>query len=199
VSPQRSNRTNLVEGALRCLERMPPERITARAIAEESGANLASIAYHFGSKDNLVTEAAITGLDRWLEEIAAELGELASQPRTARFRLAMNAVETSRRRHTGLARNYVAALAKAAHDDRIRELLADGFAGARPNVAALLGLGGDQAGEDAAGLVLALFHGLLIQVLLDNRLAIEGERMQHAQARLRAILSPQVVSASRRG
>jgi AcrR family transcriptional regulator len=194
VSPQRSNRTNLVEGALRCLERMPPERITARAIADESGANLASIAYHFGSKDNLVTEAAITGLDRWLEEVAAELGELASQPPTARFRLAVAAVETSRRRHTGLARNYVAALAKAAHDDRIRELLAEGFAGARPNVAALLGLGADQAGEDAAGLALALFHGLLIQVLLDHRLAIDGERMQHAQVRLRAVMPAQVVS-----
>ena len=188
VSPQRSNRANLIEGTLRCLERLPPERITARAIAEESGANLASIAYHFGSKDNLVTEAAITGLDRWLEDIATELGALASQPPTARFRLAMEAVETSRRRHTGLARNYVAALAKAAHDNRIRELLAGGFANARPNVAAVLCLGSDQTGRDAAGLVLALFHGLLIQVLLDPQLAIDGERMQQAQARLRAVL-----------
>jgi AcrR family transcriptional regulator len=66
VSPQRSNRDALLEGALRCLERLPPERITARTIAAESGANPASIAYHFGSKDNLITEAAITGLDRWL-------------------------------------------------------------------------------------------------------------------------------------
>jgi AcrR family transcriptional regulator len=196
VSPQRSNRAPLIEGALRCLERLPPERITARAIAEESGANLASIAYHFGSKDKLVTEAAVIGLDRWLEDIAAELGELASQPPAARLRLAMAAVETSRRRHTGLARNYVAALAKAPHDDRIRQLLADGFANARPNVAALLGLGEDQAGDDAAGLVLALFHGLLIQVLLDDRLAIDGDRMHDAQARLRAALPENVVSAT---
>src|SRR5215208_5044270 len=156
MSPQRSNRANLIEGTLRCLERLPPERITARAIAEESSANLASIAYHFGSKENLVTEAAITGLDRWLDEIAAELGELASQPPTARFRLAMDAVATSRQRHVGLARNYLAALPKAAHD--------------------------------AAGLVLALFHGLLIQVLLDPQLAIEDKRMHQAQARLRTVL-----------
>jgi AcrR family transcriptional regulator len=188
VSPQRSNRANLIEGTLRCLERLPPDRITARAIARESGANLASIAYHFGSKDDLVTEAAITGLDRWLEEIEAALGGLASRPPAERFRLAIEAVETSRRRHAGLARNYVAALAKAPHDDRIRALLAGGFADARPNVAALLGLGGDQAGYDAAGLVLALFHGHLIQVLLDPALAIEGDRMVRAQARLRGIL-----------
>jgi AcrR family transcriptional regulator len=188
VSPQRSNRAKLVEGALRCLERLPPERITARTIAEESGANLASIAYHFGSKDNLVTEAAITGLDRWLEDIAAGLGDLASHPPAERFQLAIEAVEISRRRHAGLARNYIAALAKAPHDDRIRELLAAGFANARPNVAALLDLGRDQAGHDAAGLVLALFHGLLIQVLLDPALAIDGERMRRAQARLQVVL-----------
>jgi AcrR family transcriptional regulator len=188
MSPQRSNRSNLIEGTLRCLERLAPERVTARAIAAESGANLASIAYHFGSKDNLVTEAAIEGLDRWLAEVAAGLGELASGEPAARFRRAGEVIEASRRRHLGLARNYVSALAKAQHDARIRDTLADGFRGARPEVASLLGLGGDRAGHDAAGLVLALFHGLLLQVLLDPSLAIEGERMQRAQARLLRVL-----------
>jgi AcrR family transcriptional regulator len=188
VSPQRSNRSNLIEGTLRCLERLPPERITARAIAEESGANLASITYHFGSKDNLVTAAAIEGLDRWLEEIDRGLGELPSRAPAARFRQAAEAVEASRERHTGLARNYLAALAKGQHEPRIRELLAGGFHGARPNVASVLELGDDQAGYDAAGLVLALFHGLLIQVLLDPALAIDGGRMKRAQARLGKVL-----------
>lgn len=189
MSPQRSNRANLIEGTLRCLERLPPERITARAIAEESGANLASIAYHFGSKQSLVTEAVIEGLDRWLEEIATGFGELGPQQPAARFRRAAEVIETSRQRHTGLAQNFVGALAKAQHDPRIREMLAGGFRRTRPNVAALLGLGGDQAGEDAAGLVHSLFAGLLFQVLLDPALAIEGERMQRAQARLRTVLS----------
>lgn len=188
MSPQRSNRSNLVEGTLRCLERLPPERITARAIAEESGANLASIAYHFGSKDDLVTEAVIEGLDRWLADIARGLGDLASQEPAARFRGAGEAIENSRQRHTGLAKTFVAALAKAQHDPRIRDMLAAGFRRTRPNVASLLGLGSDQAGEDAAGLVLALFDGLLFQVLLDPALAIEGDRMQRAQARLRGVL-----------
>jgi AcrR family transcriptional regulator len=188
MSPQPSNRANLVEGTLRCLERLPPERITARAIAEESGANLASIAYHFGSKDDLVTEAAIEGLDRWLEEIDAGLDGMAERAPAARFRRAFEAVEASRRRHTGLARNYVAALAKGQHDPRLRETLAEGFQHSRPNVAAVLGLGEDQAGLDAAGLVLSLFHGLLLQVLLDPGLAIEGDRMERAQIRLLRVL-----------
>jgi AcrR family transcriptional regulator len=188
VSPQHSNRANLIAGTLRCLERLPPERITARAIAKESGANLASIAYHFGSKDDLVTEAAIEGLDRWLVEIDAGLDDLPERAPTARFRRAFDAVETSRRCHTGLARNYVAALAKGQHDPRLRETLAEGFRHSRPNVAAVLGLGDDQAGLDAAGLVLSLFHGLLLQVLLDPALAIEGKRMERAQTRLLRVL-----------
>jgi AcrR family transcriptional regulator len=92
--PQRSNRQRLIEGTLRCLERLPPERITARAIAAESGANLASIGYHFGSMD-------------------------------------------------------------------------------------------------AGALVLSLFHGLLLQVLLDPDLAIYGDRMKRAQARLLRVLPGQ--------
>jgi AcrR family transcriptional regulator len=188
VSPQRSNRSNLIEGTLRCLERLPPERITARAIADESEANLASIAYHFGSKDSLVTEAVIEGLDRWLTEIAAALGEVASQEPAERFRRAAEVIEASRRRHTGLAKTFVAALAKAQHDPQVRERLAEGFRRSRTNVASLLRLGDDRAGHDAAGLVLALFDGLLFQVLLDPGLAIEGKRMRQAQVRLREAL-----------
>jgi AcrR family transcriptional regulator len=188
VSPQRSNRSNLIEGTLRCLERLPPERITARAIAEEAGANLASITYHFGSKDNLVTEAVIEGLDRWLAEVAERLGDLPVQEPAARYRRAAEVIENTRQRHAGLATNFVGALAKAQHDPRIREMLAAGFRRTRPSVAALLGLGTDQAGEDAAGLVLALFYGLLFQVLLDPALAIDGDRMERAQARLLRVL-----------
>jgi AcrR family transcriptional regulator len=188
MSPQRSNRSNLLEGTLRCLERLPPERVTARAIAEESGANVASITYHFGSKDDLITEAVIAGLDRWLVEIADALGDLERLEPAARYRRAFSAVEATRRRHTGLARNFLGALAKAQHNRRVQASLAEGFRRTRPRVASLLGLGQDQAGEDAAGLVHSLFTGLLFQALLDPELAIEGRRMSRAQARLRTVL-----------
>jgi AcrR family transcriptional regulator len=188
MSPQRSNRSALLEGALRCVEGLPPNRVTSRAIAKESGANVASIAYHFGSKEELVTVAVIEGLDRWLEDIAAALVEVESQEPGLRLRRAFEAVELTRERHEGLARNFVGALARAPHEPRIRELLADGFRRTRPAVAAILRLGPDQSAEDAAGLVLAMFDGLLIQMLLAPELAIEGARMHRAQARLRDIL-----------
>lgn len=188
MSPQRSNRSNLIEGTLRCLERLPPESVTARAIAEESGANLASIAYHFGSKDELVTEAVITGLDRWLEEVAAGLDGLATAEPSTRLGRAAEVIDATRKRHAGLATSFLLALARAQHDPRVRKLLTDGVRKTRPSIAGLLGLGVDQAGEDAGGLLHSLFIGLLFQALLDPDLAIEGERMERAQSRLRTIL-----------
>jgi AcrR family transcriptional regulator len=184
MSPQRSNRDQLVEGALRCLERLPAERITARAIADEAGANLASIGYHFGSKDDLVTAAVIEGLDRWLDEIERMLGDLRSTTAAGRFRRANAVIEETRQRHTGLAQTFFAAVAKAPHDPAVRDQLAEGFRKTRPAVAGLVELGNDQAGLDAAGLALAQFYGLLLQTLLDPALAIDGDRLQQAQQRL---------------
>ncbi|MGN9913482.1 TetR/AcrR family transcriptional regulator [Phytohabitans sp. LJ34] len=192
MSPQRSNRAQLIEGTLRCLERLPPERVTARAIADESGANLASITYHFGSKDELVTEAVVAGLDRWLAEIGRRLDGVVpvENPGSAveRLRAATAVVEETRREHEGLARTFLAAMAKALHDERIQALLAEGFRRSRQEVARVLGLGPDPVGRDAGGLALALFDGLLFQALLDPGLAIEGERMARAQARLRRVM-----------
>jgi AcrR family transcriptional regulator len=192
VSPQRSNRSELIEGTLRCLQRLPPERVTARAIADESGANLASITYHFGSKDELVTEAVITGLDRWLAQIARRLDELQARAPEDRFRAAVAVVADSRRHHEGLARTFLGAMAKASHDERVRELLTEGFRRTRGEVATVLGLGADAAGHDAAGLAIALFNGLLFHSLIDPGLAIEGRRMTRAQARLRRVMPLQL-------
>jgi AcrR family transcriptional regulator len=164
------------------------EKITARAIADESKANLASIVYHFGSKDDLVTEAVVYGLDRWLAEIESEMGDLERLTPSMRFQRAGEVMESTRQRHTGLAKNFIGALARAQHNDRLRRRLADGFRRTRPELATLLGLGDDQTGHDAAGLVLALFYGLLLQVLLDPALAIDGDRMSAAQSQLRRVL-----------
>ena len=188
MSPQRSNRTELLEGTLRCLERLPPEQVTARAIAAESGANLASIAYHFGSKDDLVTEAVILGLDRWLAEVDRALAALPADTPAERLTRAAEVIERTRRRHAGLARNFLGALAKAQHDPRVAQLLAEGFRKTRPTLAAVLDLGGDQAALDAAGLVHSWFTGLLFQQLLDPELGIEGDRLEAAKRRLRRAL-----------
>src|SRR5205823_5298453 len=56
---QPSNREQLVKGAIKCLRTKGYAHTTARDIAAASGANLASIGYHFGSKEALLNEAMI--------------------------------------------------------------------------------------------------------------------------------------------
>lgn len=188
MSPQRSNRDVLIEGALRCLERLPPDRITSRAIAQEAGANPASIAYHFGSKDELVTEAAVLGLDRWLEFVLDLLAPVAVGEPHARLEAVARAVEATQESRRGVLVNYVLAVALAIHDARVRRRLVEGYQRALPAVASMLGLEPDQPGQDAAGLMLAMFHGLMIQGLLDRDLTVSGDRMFVALARVRKLL-----------
>ncbi|WP_221354474.1 TetR/AcrR family transcriptional regulator [Streptomyces beigongshangae] len=53
------HREDLLEGAKRCLLEKGFVRTTARDIVRESGTNLASIGYHYGSKDALLAQAYI--------------------------------------------------------------------------------------------------------------------------------------------
>jgi len=53
------HREDLLEGAKRCLLAKGFAGTTARDIVKESGTNLASIGYHYGSKDALLAEAYV--------------------------------------------------------------------------------------------------------------------------------------------
>lgn len=174
----------MIEGTIRCLESLPAGQITARAIAQESGANLASITYHFGSKDVLVTEAVVTGLDRWLEEVSSRMTDVEGADVWTRFLAAAEAVESTRQSHAGLSSSFLGAIAHARHDETVRPLIVEGVLRTRRQVAQLIGFGDDAVGFDTGGLVLSMFYGLLFQALLDPDLAIEGDRLNQAMLRL---------------
>src|ERR1041385_1776439 len=53
------HREDLLEGAKRCLLEKGFLRTTARDVVKASGTNLASIGYHYGSKDALLAQAYI--------------------------------------------------------------------------------------------------------------------------------------------
>ncbi|MGX1851207.1 TetR/AcrR family transcriptional regulator [Streptomyces sp. NPDC055299] len=59
------HREDLLEGAKRCLLEKGYARTTARDIVAASGANLASIGYHYGSKDALMRQAVIATTEEW--------------------------------------------------------------------------------------------------------------------------------------
>jgi AcrR family transcriptional regulator len=64
-----------LEGALRCIEQKGYGAITTRDIAAAANANVASITYHFGSKEALIGEALAEGFRLWFAEFARDATE----------------------------------------------------------------------------------------------------------------------------
>jgi AcrR family transcriptional regulator len=64
------HREDLLEGAKRCLLEKGYARTTARDIVAASGTNLASIGYHYGSKEALLNLAFIKVTEEWGDVIS---------------------------------------------------------------------------------------------------------------------------------
>ncbi|MFE3054225.1 TetR/AcrR family transcriptional regulator [Nocardia sp. NPDC059239] len=181
---QHSNRTALVEAAIRCLQTLPPESITARVISTEAGANLASISYHFGSKDGLLAEAMDVAFQRWQDEVIADIVGLPVRDFGDRLEQAIDVVLSGMGQYSGLLGAFFTALARAPHDERVRHPLAESYATLRPAMAIAFGLGDDQAADDAAGIIMAVLDGLLMQAFLDPSRVLDPARVAAAQRRM---------------
>ena len=65
------HKEDLLEGAKKCLVELGYAQTTARDIVKASGTNLASIGYHYGSKDALMFHAMIAMIGEWAEKVDA--------------------------------------------------------------------------------------------------------------------------------
>lgn len=65
------HREDLLDGAKRCLLEKGFARTTARDIVAASGTNLASIGYHYGSKEALLIAAYVQAIEEWGENFDA--------------------------------------------------------------------------------------------------------------------------------
>jgi AcrR family transcriptional regulator len=69
------HREDLLQGAKRCLYEKGYARTTARDIVAASGTNLASIGYHYGSKENLLNAALMSATEDFGEAVDAAMGD----------------------------------------------------------------------------------------------------------------------------
>lgn len=69
------HREDLLEGAKRCLLEKGYARTTARDIVAASGTNLASIGYHYGSKEALLNLAFLKVTEEWGELLTKQPDE----------------------------------------------------------------------------------------------------------------------------
>jgi AcrR family transcriptional regulator len=167
VAAQVSKRQALLEGALECIAERDYSEVTTRDIARAADANVASISYHFGSKDALVAEALAEGFRRWLVEFMVVSGDAPGEDPQARLLAALRTLEERLERQRGLASAFVSALSHAVHHEELRQVLSAAFAEMRSGLSSYLSLDDDGQGELRASLIIAMFDGLLIQWLID--------------------------------
>jgi AcrR family transcriptional regulator len=182
------HRERLLAGARRCLFERGYARTTARDIVAASGTNLASIGYHFGSKEALLNAAMIEAIDEWGEELKGALitdADVGSMDPIERFESIWTRVIESFEAHRPLWVATFEAFVQAQHSPELREQLAAGHEEARFGLAALFqGIDESMVEERVAQTVgsfyVALMSGLITQWLLDAQRAPSGGAMAEA-------------------
>jgi AcrR family transcriptional regulator len=171
---QISHREQLLEGALLCLQTKGYARTTARDIAAAAGANLASIGYHFGSKENLLNEAVAQTCDEWTEAIGKAAFDTPDAGPLERVALSWEAMIGSFEERRPLLVAFVEAMAQAERSDELRERMALLYRGLRDAVGDMvrssLGENAKELGADprvVASYLIAVCDGLVLQWLLD--------------------------------
>ncbi|WP_343954641.1 TetR/AcrR family transcriptional regulator [Nonomuraea longicatena] len=165
-------RDDLLAGAKTCLIEKGYSRTTARDIAAASGAHLASIGYHFGSKDNLMNTAVLEVTGEWGDHIL-EAATRAAQAATPgdRLRLMLEELLAALPRDRSLLVASVQAYAQAQFAEQVRAPLAEAVEEGRAGLAAAY-LGVAPADVDAAtarglgALLYSVIVGLVVQSLV---------------------------------
>ncbi len=181
---QTSHREQLLQGAIRCLQEKGYARTTARDIAAAANANLASIGYHFGSKEALLNEALMQSCEAWTEQLVERtLAESESSP-LERLLTSWKVTLASFEEVKPLLVGFMESIAQAQHSDELRAQLASHYQQIRETVAdtvrASLGEDATDRGADpevVASFLMAVCDGLTIQWLLDPQRTPDGQQL----------------------
>ncbi|MCC5480374.1 TetR/AcrR family transcriptional regulator [Streptomyces sp. NPDC059680] len=186
------HREDLLEGAKRCLLEKGFLRTTARDVVKESGTNLASIGYHYGSKDALLVQAYISLIEGVGERFDPSLGGKVTQP--------PGSLERFQEVWTSIIRTVPESRAiwllsfelMFQDDDRItevRKLLAEAQKEGRSGLVSLFsGIPeadlGEEATETEGRFYLTLLNGLMVQWLFDPDSATSAEQLTEGLRRI---------------
>jgi AcrR family transcriptional regulator len=167
---QPSSREQLLAGAVECIQAKGYARTTARDIAAASGANLASIGYHYGSKEGLLNAAIIRLFEEWTEMLGEAAFTDPDAPPLARMARSWVVMLEAFERQRPLLVSFLEAMAQAERSDELRAQMAVHLNEVRDRVAEMVRASlGDTPGADpraVASFLIAVNDGFVIQWLL---------------------------------
>jgi AcrR family transcriptional regulator len=157
--------------------------ITARDLVAESGTNLGSISYHFGSKDALLDEAARLVFEEWAQAVARTISADPDAPPAVRlarsFELILDDFDAMRPYFLG----FIQIVAGSERSPETREQLIAHYRKQRATVSTMIteSLSDNIDPEDArhiASLLMSVSDGLMLQSLIDpDSVPTSGELM----------------------
>lgn len=165
-------RDDLLAGARACLAEKGYSHTTARDIVAASGTHLASIGYHFGSKDNLMNTAVLEATSEWGDTIEAAARAAGAGSPAETLRALLDELFSAIPRERDLLVASVQAYAQAQFAGEVRGPLAEAAEHGRAELAATI-MGGRAEDVDAdtakglGSLAYALIAGFVLQSLLD--------------------------------
>lgn len=170
-------RDDLLEGAKRCLLEKGYLRTTARDIAAVSGANLASIGYHYGSKQALMRQALLQAMGDWADDMQQALNaELAPDidPLVRQERSWQRAVELLEE-HRGLWRAQFEAMVETDSDPELLAALRAAQPEARRALAAMfLGVPEERVSVEDERVLGSFYMTLVTGLLMQYAVGLEG-------------------------
>jgi AcrR family transcriptional regulator len=191
------HREDLLAAARQCIEEKGYARTTARDLVAASGTNLASIGYHFGSKEALLNEAISDAFEEWSDQVVAM--SLEGREEAPLDAVAASWVEMldSFAQHRPLLVAWVESLAQAERSPELRKQLAGHVQRSRDALAQVVAASlGEVEGVDpqaVASFLMAVCDGLIIQFLLDPEATPTGDQLADSLgAALGRIASPAV-------
>lgn len=197
------HREDLLEGAKRCLLEKGYARTTARDIVAASGTNLASIGYHYGSKDVLMRQALVESVEAWGAGLAGTEGagaEPAGDP-VERFAAGWDRILRSFLEQRDFVASQVEVLGLLPRDPELRAALATVLPeGGEGLVAVFENVPDTEVDAESARVVgsfyQALLTGLMVQSLVSPAALPSGGDLVEA---MRRVLSGTVLPATAHG
>ncbi|HEY3691788.1 MAG TPA: TetR/AcrR family transcriptional regulator [Pseudonocardiaceae bacterium] len=195
------HREALLDGARRCLLERGYARTTARDLVAASGTNLASIGYHFGSKEALLNGAMQQCFDEYIAQITRIVFADPSATPVQRLQASWVALVSTFEQYRPLMVAFVEALAQAERVPELRAQLAECYERLRATVADMVrssvdGLS-DVTARQVASFLIAVYDGLQVQWLLDPERAPTPDALMAAlEVALPAALATEEVGGS---
>lgn len=183
---EEGHRERLLEAAITCLQEKGYARTTSRDLVAASGTNLASIGYHFDSKEHLLDVAVAEAFQRWLKPLVALAGEPGPATPLERLQRSLSGVMDSFDENRALLAACLEAWAQIPRSEGLRAEMAASYDDFQRTIAAttreaFAELGApDVDAEALAALIIALFDGLLVRWQLDPERTIGAERLTAA-------------------